>query len=321
MKTTRKSMHFPGIRGLAAEYTAIFFAIGLLAAAPLAARGEGKIKLERPEQRQYLVDQANFLDDPQAEEIQLICEKLLNDRATPLTLVSIDRMASHGGEGMTIETFAATLFDEWGIGHPRVGNRDWDTGILLLLSREDRRARIEFGAGWRHRYDSAAEQIMNTEIVPRCKQGDFAGAMLAATRRLDALVREALPNPNQVPANQPPSIKEPPSYSKSTFDHLLRHPANWTLWQWIGIVLGSILLGLSLYSILTEGTRGWGFSFWAFVFRILMWIAIFVILRGNRGRHRSSGFFGGGGGGGGGSFGGGSFGGGRSGGGGASGGW
>jgi len=65
-----------------------------------------------------------------------------------IIVVTINSMAQHGGEGMRIETFATLLFDQWQIGHAKLGGQDWNTGILLLVSRDDRKARIELGAGW-----------------------------------------------------------------------------------------------------------------------------------------------------------------------------
>ncbi|HHY90666.1 MAG TPA: TPM domain-containing protein [Clostridiales bacterium] len=45
-------------------------------------------------------------------------------------------------QGMTIESYAVALFEKWGI-----GNKEYDNGVLLLLSVGDRQIRIEVGYG------------------------------------------------------------------------------------------------------------------------------------------------------------------------------
>ena len=75
--------------------------------------------------------------------IRAVCDKLLTDKATPIIVVTIDSMAQHGGANMPIETFAALLFNQWQIGHAKLEGQDWNTGILLLVSKGDRGARIE----------------------------------------------------------------------------------------------------------------------------------------------------------------------------------
>jgi uncharacterized protein len=78
------------------------------------------------------------------------------------------------------------LYDEWGI-----GAKDYNYGILLLVSKGDRKARIELGAGWTRERDAASKNIMERDIVPRFKQGDYSGGILAGVRQLDSLARVA----------------------------------------------------------------------------------------------------------------------------------
>ena len=73
---------------------------------------------------------------------------------------------------------------------PKSAETPWNYGMLLLVSKGDRRARIELGAGWRHDKDVQAEQIMDEQIVPRFKQGDFSGGIEAGVESLDKLARD-----------------------------------------------------------------------------------------------------------------------------------
>ena len=96
---------------------------------------------------------------------------------------------------MSIEAYAQALFDHWGI-----GSQDRNYGILVLVSYLDRRARIEFGAGFANRYNAEAEAIMQDIIVPAfMNAGTIISCMIASA---SALYRLAKPAPNSMRARR-----------------------------------------------------------------------------------------------------------------------
>lgn len=243
--------------------------------------GPGRIKLKRPGERDFIVDLANLISSSDEQRIRDIATKLLNDKATPIIVVTIESMDKYGGAGMRIETFARLLFDQWAIGQAKVNGQLWNTGILLLVSRDDRKARIELGAGWKHDQDSLSQQIMDEQIVPRFRQGDFSGGIVAGVEALDKMARGLeLPKP----------------------------PTPW--WQPVLVAVAMGLMIFTVISLIRRGASGWAWLFWGAVFSLIGYL-LYSFLRSSM----SSG------GGDGGGFSGGSFGGGFSGGGGATGSW
>ena len=158
-----------------------------------------EISLDRPGDREFVRDNANMLTEPDKAEIVAICDKLLTDKATPIIVITIDRMSNHGGNGMRIETFARLLFDQWEIGQAELNGQLWNTGILVLVSKGDRKARIELGAGWHRDKDQFCKSIMDDQIIPQFKRQDFSGGIKAGVVALDAMARE-LPMPGGAPA-------------------------------------------------------------------------------------------------------------------------
>ena len=75
--------------------------------------------------------------------------------------------------GASIEPYATAMFAEWGI-----GGAERDTGLLLLISRDDRELRIEVGYGL-HPYFGGimAGRVINNVISPHFKAGDFDGGV------------------------------------------------------------------------------------------------------------------------------------------------
>lgn len=233
-----------------------------------------EITLERPGDKEFVRDLAGMLDDAGKTRIREIAGKLLSEKATPIIVVTIDSMAEWGGEGMTIESFSTILFNQWGIGQAKLGDQDWNTGILLLVSKGDRKARIELGGGWGRSEDATARRIMNELIVPRFKEGKFSDGIVAGVEGLDAMARKL----------ELPTVPRPAS-------HYL---------MGAGFIGLAAFTGISLYR---RGSSGWAWLLWGVVFSILG--AILYQMLANAGRSS-----GGGGGFGGGSFGGGSSGGG-----------
>lgn len=254
----------------------LFVALLLLLATSATAQMPGKIDLERPGDRQFILDTANMISDADEQKIKQLADKLLTDKAAPIIVVTIESMAKHGGEGLRIETFARLLFDQWGIGPAKLGDTQWNYGILLLVSQQDRKARIELGAGWKREKDAVAEQIMNDLIIPRFKTGDFSGGIVAGVEGLDKMAREL-----KLPTRPRPA------------SHYL-----------IGLVVVGLLI-FTVVSLIRRGSGGWAWLMWGAVFAVIGYILYQMATNSSRGGGGgfSGGSFGGGFSGGGGSTG------------------
>src|SRR4029453_8887188 len=76
-------------------------------------------------------------------------------------------------EGQEIEPYANALFREW-----KLGERNKNNGVLLLVAPNERRVRIEVGYGLEGTLtDALAKIIITNAIAPRFKSGDFGGGI------------------------------------------------------------------------------------------------------------------------------------------------
>jgi uncharacterized protein len=160
---------------------------------------------------------------------------------------------------MRIEAFAMLLFNQWEIGHATLGGQDWNTGILLLVSKRDRKARIELGAGWGHDKDALCRQIMDDLIIPEFKRGEFAKGIVAGVGALDKMARgKALPRRRR-PWWHYGLIVGAAALAISTGVSLVRRGASGRAWLlWAAFFSG---IGLLLYTLLRQSSRdGGGFS-------------------------------------------------------------
>jgi uncharacterized protein len=95
-----------------------------------------------------------------------------------------------------IEQFAMRVAENW-----KLGRKDVDDGILLLVAKDDREVRLEVGYGLGAIPDATANRVIDDFILPRFREEDYAGGISAGVDRLIGLVDgEPLPAPQPTPA-------------------------------------------------------------------------------------------------------------------------
>lgn len=104
-----------------------------------------------------------------------------NQTGAEIAVVTIPALS-----GETIETYAVKLFEDW-----KIGRKDLDNGLLLLIAKEDRAVRIEVGYGVeQYVTDGRAGDIIRNKIVPAFKNNDFEGGTLAAITQFEEYIAD-----------------------------------------------------------------------------------------------------------------------------------
>ena len=91
-----------------------------------------------------------------------------------------------------IEQYSIRVVDAW-----KLGRQGVDDGVLLLVARDDRRARIEVGYGLEGALpDATANRIIDEVLVPHFRAGDYYGGIDASVDRIIGVIEgEPLPPP------------------------------------------------------------------------------------------------------------------------------
>jgi uncharacterized protein len=91
-----------------------------------------------------------------------------------------------------IEQYSIRVADAWKLGRDGV-----DDGVLVLVAKDDREVRIEVGYGLEGAIpDATANRVIDEYLVPRFREGNYAGGIGDAVDRLIGLVDgEPLPAP------------------------------------------------------------------------------------------------------------------------------
>ena len=173
-------------------------------------------------------------------------------------------------QGTTIEDYGYQLGRRW-----QIGQKDKNSGVLLIVAPTERKVRIEVGYGLEGTLtDAATKLIIENAITPRFKTGDFPGGIKSGVADIIQLLGgDAVGARTQVSAagNQPQGDTAP---------------------VWLVIVVGLVGAGLAILCIVTNGGR---------LCRGIMQMLLILALSGRRGSSREKSPFSGGGG----SFGGG----------------
>jgi uncharacterized protein len=92
----------------------------------------------------------------------------------------------------TVEQFSIRVAEAWKIGRKKI-----DDGALLVIAKNDRHLRIEVGYGLEGALtDATTKRIIDEEITPKFRNGDFVGGVSAGVNRMIRVIDgEKLPDP------------------------------------------------------------------------------------------------------------------------------
>ena len=130
---------------------------------------------QRPTRDLYVQDYAGLLSQETKSRILTIGAELDRKTTAQITVVTVKSL-----EGQSIEDYANALFRQWGI-----GSKDKNNGILLLISQNPRKLRIEVGYGLEGAIpDGYAGRIRDKDLTPNLKKNDYDTGVLTAYQEL-----------------------------------------------------------------------------------------------------------------------------------------
>ena len=158
----------------------VLIAVGLLLALAGNVLGAPTI----PKAYGYVNDYAGLLSATTRGQLETFLAGFQRSDSTQIAVLTVPSL-----EGEDLEGYAIRVAQGWGI-----GQKGKDNGALLLVSKAERAVRIEVGYGLEDRLtDLLAGRIVDQEIVPRFKVGDFDGGVSAGVQAMAAAVRGAAP--------------------------------------------------------------------------------------------------------------------------------
>ena len=133
-----------------------------------------------------------------AQQIQALETQLRDFEGSKGSQVAVLMLPSTQPE--TAAQYGVRVYDEW-----KLGRKGVDDGVLVLVAKDDRRVWIVTGRGVEGPLpDAAVKRIVEEDITPRFKQGDFYGGIRAGVDRIVRTIEgEPLPPPRRAGQQSP----------------------------------------------------------------------------------------------------------------------
>lgn len=150
----------------------IMTTVALAVASALAAYSPADIpNVHKANRTRYVTNPDGVLSRQAEERLDSLLGAVWQATSAEVVVVAVDSI-----EGADIDSFATELFSLWGI-----GKKDNDNGLLILISRGDRRATLRTGYGLEGALpDAVCGRIIRGDMAPRFREGDYDGGTLAA---------------------------------------------------------------------------------------------------------------------------------------------
>lgn len=174
------------VRGLTALRMALLLCLAALLVLP--ALGWAQDVQPVPALSGRVVDTVNLLPPTERSALEAKLADFEARSGPQIVLLLVARTAPED-----IAAYAQRVADTW-----KIGRRDVGDGLLVVVARDDRRVRIEVAKALEGAVpDLAARQIIDRQIAPGFKRGDYAGGLSAGVDALIARIQgEHLPAPS-----------------------------------------------------------------------------------------------------------------------------
>jgi uncharacterized protein len=211
-----------------------------------------------------VVDEAGLLSAATRAQLTQLSEQHERSTSNQLVVVTVKSL-----QGYPVEDFGYQLGRFWGIGQKGRNN-----GVLLIVAPNEREVRIEVGYGLEGQLtDALSSHIIQGQILPRFKSGDYEGGIVAGAQAIVAVFAgEELPaavGTSGIHASQMPI----PAllifgvvigqilakiFSRVLAGTLVGGIAAAVVWFVSGTVLMSVFAGIAIFVLVALSGRGGG---------------------------------------------------------------
>jgi uncharacterized protein len=138
------------------------------------------LALEVPRLDRRVTDLAGLFSSTTVTTMETELEVLERETGAQVAVLTIPSL-----EGQPLDDYSMQVVDAW-----KLGTRERDNGVLILIARDDRKIRIEVGYGLEGVLpDVLCGRIIDNAMKPVFRKGDFSGGTQRAVELIAGLVR------------------------------------------------------------------------------------------------------------------------------------
>ncbi len=121
-----------------------------------------------PELKGRVNDYAGVLDSNQKEQLETLLQDAENKTSSQVVLLTVNSL-----EGEALEDYSIRVVENW-----KIGQKEFNNGVLVLLALAEKKIRIEVGYGLESIItDMKSGYIVRQIILPYFKKGDYYGGL------------------------------------------------------------------------------------------------------------------------------------------------
>ncbi len=175
MHESRSILSYPSGKGNSRKSVLCLFLCILYLASCIFLCASSVYALEVPQLHSYVNDYAGMLSFGTRTELEKELQAFEETDSTQIVILTVPSL-----EGEVLEEFSIRVADSW-----KIGQRQKDNGVILLVAKQERKIRIEVGRGLEGRMtDLMAGRIIDLVIKPKFKRGDFDGGFVSGVHAL-----------------------------------------------------------------------------------------------------------------------------------------
>lgn len=162
----------------------------------------------------YISDNAKLIAAEDYKQISNIIKELQEKTTADIAVVTVNSL-----EGKSIEDTAVEIGRKY-----KVGAKDKNNGVVILVAPNERKARIEVGMGLESEItNSKADTIMNADMVPYFSKGEYSKGIYKGVASTATLIAESYGTTLIATANAP---------AKTTSENNNNKKSDFPFWAW-----------------------------------------------------------------------------------------
>lgn len=120
----------------------------------------------------FINDFAVVLSPEQLDDLARYLYDVQSEAGLELVVVTMESVADFSTRDRTVDSFANSLFNYWGLGGVR-------NSVMIVLSVYDRQCSIKLGHGYSQYHQTRMKKLIDHKMIPLFMQGDFGRGVLA----------------------------------------------------------------------------------------------------------------------------------------------
>ena len=126
-------------------------------------------------------DFASVIPETEKQVMENLCREVLQKTGTAIVIATVETIGDSD-----YETYANELYADWGI-----GKKGEDKGVLIFLTKKERKIRIETGYGVEGILpDGLVGQILDDQVVPFLKREEYGKGILNGTFAIAQIIAQ-----------------------------------------------------------------------------------------------------------------------------------